>query len=145
MKDLIKKILSEEKSLLYVPNPQKINELKNKLKYINNQLISKYEEIDDLNYDKNRILNKLRELESILNPKIEVKKMVSNREGVDDYYRAITYIWVNNTKKRIISYVGLTKNFKGDENSDEVKKVASSKIKETISKQYQIINQDSDI
>jgi hypothetical protein len=121
------------------------SQLKEELSKIEKKIIEKHKEIENLNFRKKHILSKLREMESILNPQIEVKRIVSSKKNVEDYYRATAWIWVNDKKERVVSYVGLCKNFDGNENSEDVKKVARLKINETISNRHEIIIQNENL
>ena len=125
-----------------VLKPKEKSKLEDEISEINKKIILLHQEISDLNLKKKILETRLIEMDSIINPKIQINRMVS-RSGIhEDYYRATCNIWINNKKERILAYVGLCKNFEGDENSEEVFNEAIDKIKQTIHKKHDIIIQD---
>jgi hypothetical protein len=122
-----------------VIKPREKNKLEEEISEINKRIVLLHQEISDLNLKKKIFEARLAEMESIINPKIQINRMVSASGIIEDYYRATCNIWIDNKKERIVAYVGLCKNFTGDEKSDEVFNEAIVKIKQTIHKKHDII------
>lgn len=138
LREIIRNVINEKEYIIIEKN----NTYKEDIKKIENLMVEKYKELQELNDKKHILQYKLNQYESILNPKIVIKKMITNRPGVEDYYRAETSIYINNRKERIISYLGLCKDFEGRDSSEELKELAKEKMRATLNKKFNIIIQD---